>query len=35
EAGAEFYLIEQDLTYGRDPFDCIRDSREYLRSIGY
>lgn len=34
-AGAEYYLIEQDLTYGRDPFDCVRDSREYLRSIGY
>lgn len=35
KAGAEYYLIEQDLTYGRDPFDCLRDSREYLRSIGY
>ncbi|MFT0762665.1 sugar phosphate isomerase/epimerase [Actinomyces sp. F1_1611] len=34
-AGAEYFLIEQDDTYGRDPFDCIRDSREYLRSIGY
>ena len=35
EAGAEFFFIEQDLTYGRDPFDCIKDSREYLKSIGY
>lgn len=34
-AGAEYFLIEQDDTYGRDPIDCIRDSREYLRSIGY
>ena len=34
-AGAEFFFIEQDMTYGRDPYDCIRDSREYLRSIGY
>lgn len=34
-AGAEFFFIEQDLTYGRDPFDCIRDSREYLASIGW
>lgn len=33
-AGAEYFLIEQDDTYGRDPIDCIRDSREYLRSIG-
>lgn len=34
-AGAEYLLIEQDLTYGRDPFDCLADSRAYLRSIGY
>ncbi|WP_199176311.1 sugar phosphate isomerase/epimerase family protein [Actinomyces qiguomingii] len=35
DAGAEYFLIEQDLTYGRDPFDCLADSRAYLRSIGY
>lgn len=35
DAGAEYFFIEQDDTYGRDPFDCIADSREYLRSIGY
>lgn len=35
EAGAEYFFIEQDLTYGRDPIDCIKDSREYLKSIGY
>lgn len=35
KAGAEYFLIEQDETYGRDPLDCIRESREYLRSIGY
>ncbi|BAU96894.1 sugar phosphate isomerase/epimerase [Corynebacterium suranareeae] len=34
-AGAEYYFIEQDMTYGRDPFDCIKDSREYLDSIGW
>lgn len=34
-AGAEYFFIEQDDTYGRDPFDCIADSRAYLRSIGY
>ena len=34
-AGAEFFFIEQDDTYGRDPFDCIADSRAYLTSIGY
>ena len=35
KAGAEYFLIEQDDTYGRDPIDSIRESREYLRSIGY
>ncbi len=35
DAGAEYFFIEQDLTYGRDPWDCIADSREYLKSIGY
>ena len=34
-AGADFFFIEQDNTYGRDPFDCLRDSREYLTSIGW
>ncbi len=34
-AGAEFFFIEQDETYGRDPFDCLADSRAYLTSIGY
>lgn len=35
KAGAEFFFIEQDMTYGRDPFACVKDSREYLKSIGY
>ncbi len=35
DAGAEYFFIEQDDTYGRDPFDCIADSRAYLKSIGY
>lgn len=34
-AGAEWLFIEQDETYGRDPFECVKESREYLRSIGY
>ncbi|HRL48609.1 MAG TPA: sugar phosphate isomerase/epimerase [Propioniciclava sp.] len=34
-AGAEYFFIEQDDTYGRDPFDCIADSRAYLASLGY
>lgn len=35
EAGAEHFFVEQDELYGRDPFDCLADSRGYLRSIGY
>ena len=35
KAGAEYFLIEQDDTSGRDPIDSIRESREYLKSIGY
>ena len=35
EAGAAYFFIEQDEVYGRDPYDCLRESRAYLRSIGY
>lgn len=34
-AGADYFFVEQDDQYGRDPMDCLRDSRVYLRSIGY
>ena len=33
--GAEYFLVEQDDTYGRDPFDCLRDSRAHLVELGY
>ncbi|UOQ84992.1 sugar phosphate isomerase/epimerase family protein [Gracilibacillus salinarum] len=35
EAGAQYFLIEQDDTYGRDPYDCLHDSAENLRKMGY
>lgn len=35
EGGAEYFLIEQDDSYGRDPFDCLRDSRAHLIELGY
>ena len=35
EGGAEYFLIEQDDAYGRDPFDCLKDSRDHLISLGY
>jgi len=35
ESGAEYFLIEQDDQYGRDPFECLRISAENLRKLGY
>ncbi len=34
-SGARYLLVEQDDQYGRDPFDCLADSRDYLKEIGY
>ncbi|MEQ3551677.1 TIM barrel protein [Pseudonocardia nematodicida] len=34
-SGAEYLLIEQDILYGRDPFECLRISRDHLVSLGY
>ncbi len=34
-SGAEYLLVEQDDLYGRDPWDCLADSRAHLRSLGY
>ena len=33
--GSEYFLIEQDDTYGRDPFDCLKTSRDNLIKLGY
>ena len=33
--GAEYFLIEQDDSYGRDPFECLKESRAHLVSLGY
>ena len=35
EAGAQYFLVEQDDVYGRDPFDCLQTSAENLRKMGY
>ncbi len=32
--GTKFAFIEQDLTYDRDPFDCLATSLRYLQSLG-
>ncbi|WP_298830881.1 sugar phosphate isomerase/epimerase [uncultured Planococcus sp.] len=34
-SGAQYFLVEQDDTYGRDPFDCLETSAENLRKLGY
>ncbi|MBN9733797.1 Sugar phosphate isomerase/epimerase [Pseudonocardia sp. Ae168_Ps1] len=35
DSGAEYLFIEQDQQYGRDPYDCLRTSRENLVALGY
>lgn len=34
-AGAQHLFIEQDVQYGRDPYDCLRTSRENLVAMGF
>lgn len=31
----EHILVEQDHCYGKSPFDCLKMSYDYIRSIGY
>ena len=33
--GSEYFLVEQDMTYGRDPFDCLKTSHDNLVKMGY
>lgn len=33
--GSEYFLIEQDAQYGRDPFDCLATSRDNLKKMGF
>ena len=33
--GSEYFLIEQDDTYGRDPFERLKISRDNLIAMGY
>jgi len=35
KAGCEIAFVEQDECFERDPFDCLKMSLEYLKSIGY
>ena len=33
--GSEYFLIEQDDTYGRDPFETLKISRDNHMAMGY
>ncbi len=35
DSGSQYFLIEQDDVYGRDPFDCLKTSADNLRKLGY
>lgn len=35
KAGTEVAFVEQDECFGKDPFECLRQSFDYLKSIGY
>ncbi|SHE75928.1 sugar phosphate isomerase/epimerase family protein [Alkalibacter saccharofermentans] len=35
ESGSKYFLIEQDDQYGKDPFDCLKTSRDNLIKMGY
>lgn len=34
KAGTEYILIEQDNCYDENPFDCLKQSYEYLKALG-
>lgn len=35
KGGVEYFLIEQDTSYGKDPFDCLSLSKTNLETLGY
>lgn len=34
-SGSQYFLIEQDDVYGKDPFECLKISADHLRNLGY
>lgn len=34
-SGAKYFIVEQDDTYGLDPFECLKTSADNLREMGY
>jgi sugar phosphate isomerase/epimerase len=35
ESGVQYFFVEQDDTYGRDPFECLEVSANHLRKLGF
>jgi hypothetical protein len=35
DLGVEYAYVEQDECFERDPFDCLKMSLDYLKSLGY
>lgn len=35
ESGAQYFLVEQDDTYGRDPLECLEISANHLKKLGF
>ena len=33
--GSEYFLVEQDMTYGRDPFESLKISHDNLVKMGF
>lgn len=34
DLGVEYAFVEQDTCYGEDPFECLKKSYDYLKSMG-
>lgn len=34
-SGSEYFFVEQDELYGKDPYDCLVTSRDNLVDMGY
>ncbi|ETA82317.1 sugar phosphate isomerase/epimerase family protein, partial [Youngiibacter fragilis] len=35
ESGVEYFFVEQDDTYGKDPMESLKISRDHLVELGY
>ncbi len=35
ESGSQYFFIEQDDQYGKDPYECLETSRDNLYAMGY